>query len=275
MDALPIDPHVDEIADALTRHRAAVLVAEPGAGKTTRVPPALLAPGPLLLLQPRRSAARAIAQRIAGERGWTIGREIGWQIRLERRFSADTRLLVATEGILTARLQQDPLLSSFKTIVLDEFHERSIHADLGLALTREAWRARDDLRILVMSATMDSDRVAAYLGGCPVVRVAGRMFPVDVSYAPSTPVADAAVELMRESTGSVLCFLPGAWEIEQTIGALRGRVAGVEVLPLHGSLDAAAQDRVLMPAAADTPPNHCRDQYRGNVRHRSRCHGGG
>jgi ATP-dependent helicase HrpB len=137
------------------------------------VPPALLADGPVILLQPRRVAARAIAARIAGERGWTLGREIGWQVRFERRFSAETRLLVVTEGVLTARLQSDPLLAGFTTIVLDEFHERSIHADLAMALARQAWRARDDLRLVVMSATLDSDAVSAFLDGCPVVERAG------------------------------------------------------------------------------------------------------
>src|SRR5207237_2029143 len=122
----------------------------------TRIPPALVDDGPLILLQPRRVAARAIAQRIAFERGWTIGDEIGWQIRLERRFGPRTKLLVATEGVLTARLQHDSLLSDFATIVIDEFHERSIHADLAITLAKQAWRARDDLRIVVMSATLDT-----------------------------------------------------------------------------------------------------------------------
>src|SRR6188474_23409 len=148
-------------------------MAAPGAGKTTRVPPALVDAGPVLLLQPRRVAARAMARRIAEERDWTLGREIGWQIRFERRFTQETRLLVVTEGILTARLQQDPLLSSFTTIVLDEFHERSIHADLGLALARQAWLARSDLRLVVLSATLDAAAVSTYLRGCPVVSVPG------------------------------------------------------------------------------------------------------
>ena len=139
---LPIDPLIGDIVDRLRRSRAAVVTAAPGAGKTTRVPPVLLADGPVILLQPRRVAARAIAARIADERGWTIGREVGWQVRFERRFSADTQLLVVTEGILTARLQTDPLLSGYSTIVLDEFHERSVHADLAIALSRQAWRAR-------------------------------------------------------------------------------------------------------------------------------------
>ncbi|MDQ3419974.1 MAG: DEAD/DEAH box helicase, partial [Acidobacteriota bacterium] len=113
------------------------------------------------LLQPRRVAARAIAKRIADEQGWTFGREVGWHVRFDKRFAPDTRLLVATEGILTARLQQDPLLSDFSCIILDEFHERSIHADLGIALARQAWTARDDLRLVVMSATLDAERASA------------------------------------------------------------------------------------------------------------------
>src|SRR4051812_48931385 len=130
MQPLPIDAHVPDIVAAVRDRGAVVVVAAPGAGKTTRVPPALLALGPTLLLQPRRVAARALARRIAAERGWTLGEEVGWQVRAERRFSARTRLLVATEGILTARLQADPLLSGFRVAVIDEFHERSIHADV-------------------------------------------------------------------------------------------------------------------------------------------------
>jgi len=246
LSPLPVDAHIPEISAALDRHRAVVVVADPGAGKTTRVPPALTSQGAVLLLQPRRAAARAIAGRIAQERAWTVGREVGWQVRLEHRFSADTRLLVATEGILTARLQQDPLLSTFRTIVLDEFHERSIHADLGIALARQAWRARDDLHLVVMSATLDADRVSSFLDGCPVVRVAGRLFPLDISYAPSASAADAAVELFGAAAGDILCFLPGAFEIQKTIAEIGRRLpAGVEILPLHGTLEASEQDRAL------------------------------
>src|SRR5256885_1638973 len=162
---LPIDEHVSEIVAHVRRARTAVIVAPPGSGKTTRIPPALAKMGRTILLQPRRVAARALARRIAQERGWRIGEEIGWQIRLERRFSERTRLLVATEGILTARLQSDPLLSDFEVIVLDEFHERSIHADLALALARQAMLARGDLALVVMSATIAADEVASFLGG--------------------------------------------------------------------------------------------------------------
>jgi ATP-dependent helicase HrpB len=244
--ALPIDPYVPEIVARLRESRALVIVADPGAGKTTRVPPALVGDGAVILLQPRRVAARAIAQRIAEERGWTIGRQVGWQVRFERRFADDTQLLVATEGILTGRLQQDPLLSSFTTIVLDEFHERSIHADVGLALARQAWAARDDLRLLVMSATLDAEPVSRFLNGCPIVQVSGRTFPIDVTHHPGQSAAEAAGELLSVSDGGVLCFLPGAFEIQRTIDDLRRRVpADVPLLPLHGSLEPVAQDRAL------------------------------
>ena len=164
LPALPVDSALPRIADALTRHRAAVLIAAPGAGKTTRVPPALVDRGRVLLLQPRRVAARAMARRIAAERGWTVGREIGWHIRFERRFTNETQVLVVTEGILTAYLQQDPLLSDVSTVIVDEFHERSVHADLGLALVKQAWLGRAELHIVVMSATLDPGPVAAFLG---------------------------------------------------------------------------------------------------------------
>jgi ATP-dependent helicase HrpB len=248
---LPIDSYLDQIRDTLDRHRAAVLVAAPGTGKTTRVPPALAGRGRVLLLQPRRVAARAAAARIAKERGWTIGREAGWHIRFERRFTRHTRLLVVTEGILTAYLQHDPLLSDVTTLILDEFHERSIHADLGLALARQAWQARDDLRLLVMSATLDAAPVAAFLGGCPVINVPGTAHPLSVTYAPGQSMAGAVTEVLPETAGNVLCFLPGMREIEvaarEVAAAVRGR--GVDVLRLHGSLDAAEQDAVLAAGA--------------------------
>src|SRR4029450_12503740 len=164
---LIIDEHVADVRDALARRRAVVISASPGAGKTTRLPPALIDAGPPILLQPRRMAARAVARRIAEEREWTLGREVGWHIRFEKRATRDTRLLVVTEGILTARLRQGPLLSDFSTIVLDEFHERSVHLDLGLALARQAWLARTDLRIVVMSATTGGQPRARFLGGGP------------------------------------------------------------------------------------------------------------
>src|SRR5262245_7372602 len=140
-----------------------------------------------------------MAARIASERGWTLGREVGWQIRFEKKFTAETRLLVVTEGVLTARLQSDPFLSDFRTIVLDEFHERSIHADLAIALARQAWRARDELRLVVMSATLDAESVSRYLDDCPVVDVPGRLHPLEMSYAPGASVADAALDVLRKT----------------------------------------------------------------------------
>jgi ATP-dependent helicase HrpB len=247
LDLLPIDPHLADICAQVARHRALILSAAPGAGKSTRVPPALTAAGPVILLQPRRVAARAVATRIAQEQGWTIGREVGWQIRFERRFSRDTRLLVVTEGILVARLQQDPLLSDFTTIVLDEFHERSVHADLGLALARQAWLARTDLRIVVMSATLDVGAVARFLGGAPVLTVPGVLHPLTVDYAPTQSVSEAVRELFPRTQGQILCFLPGRREIERaqtelTAGAAASRL---DVVALHGSLDGEAQDAAI------------------------------
>jgi HrpA-like RNA helicase len=144
-----------------------------------------------MVLQPRRVAARSLATRIAAERGWTIGNEVGWHVRFERRFGPATKVLFATEGILTARLQQDPLLGGFRTIILDEFHERSVHADLGIALAKQAWLARSDLRLVIMSATLDAAAVSTYLDDCPIVEVAGTSYPLDVRYAPGLSLADA------------------------------------------------------------------------------------
>ncbi len=222
------------------------MTAAPGAGKTTRIPPALAADGPVIVLQPRRVAARSMARRVAFEQGWTAGREVGWHVRFERAFTGDTRVLFATEGILTARLQQDPLLSGFRTIVLDEFHERSIHADLGLALARQAWRARDDLRIVVMSATLEFAPVAAFLDGCPVIDVPGRLHPIEIAYRAGYSVAAAARELIGDTPGSVLCFLPGAPEIGRALPDVRAAIGGAaDVVPLHGSLPPDEQDRAL------------------------------
>ncbi len=246
LEPLPIDPHLPEILERVRARRALVISAAPGAGKTTRVPPALAVDGPVIVLQPRRVAARSIAARIASERGWSIGDEVGWHVRFERRFGARTRVLLATEGILTARLQQDPLLSDFHTIILDEFHERSIHADLGLALARQAWRARDDLRLVVMSATLDTAAVASFLDDCPIVDVPGRLHRLEIEYRADQSVADAVGELLPATRGTILCFLPGAPEIRRAdpdVGAATRGLA--DIVPLHGSLTPAEQDRAL------------------------------
>jgi ATP-dependent helicase HrpB len=244
---LPIDAHVARVHQALATSRAAVLVAPPGSGKTTRVPPALTAGGPVFLLQPRRVAARSIARRIADEQGWRLGGEVGWQVRFERRFGPDTRLLVATEGVLTRRLQSDPLLSGFRTIVLDEFHERSLHADLALAFARQAWLARPDLRLLVMSATLDPGPVARFLDECPVIDVPGRPHPIEIRYEPGVTPAAAVRAALATRGGHLLCFLPGAPEIRRVQAEL-GEVAGSRVLPLHGTLPSEEQDRALAPS---------------------------
>ena len=242
---LPVDARLDEIVSVIRKEKRAVIVAPPGAGKTTRIPPALARHGRTILLQPRRVAARALARRIAFEQRWTVGEEIGWQIRFEKRFSAKTRLLVATEGILTARLQSDPLLSDFDAVVLDEFHERSIHADLALALVKQAAEARGDLAVVVMSATMDAGPVARFLGGAPVIEIDARQHPIDVRYAPNVSMADAVREVEKTAKGHILCFLPGAREIEDVRRALNR----ANVFPLHGSLDVDAQERALAPSS--------------------------
>jgi ATP-dependent helicase HrpB len=248
MPALPVDEHVPALLELLRRRRAAVVVAPPGAGKTTRLPPAFTALGPTLLLQPRRVAARALARRIAYERGWTLGEEVGWQVRFEQRYSPRTRLLVATEGILTARLQADPLLSDFAVIVLDEFHERSLHADLALALARQALLARDDLVLVVMSATLEAEPLAAFLGGCPVVEIPARTYPVGIEHWPGVTPAEAVRRHCARagSHGDVLVFLPGMAEIRRAETELAGGVEA-DVCVLHGSLSADAQDAALVP----------------------------
>lgn len=193
-----------------------------------------------------------MAKRIAEERGWTVGAEIGWHIRFDRQFTKDTQLLVVTEGILTAYLQDDPLLSDFTTLIVDEFHERSVHADLGLALARQTWLARPELRILVMSATLDTAPVAKFLGDCPVIDVPGTLHPMTVDYAPGESVADALRQVLPATRGNVLCFLPGAREIAAVISAAdaMARAADVDVVSLHGSLDGADQDAALAPGRA-------------------------
>jgi ATP-dependent helicase HrpB len=249
MIELPVDAFLPRIRASLRESRYLVVTAPPGAGKTTRIPPALCEEGRTIVLQPRRVAARSLVRRIAAERGWTVGGEVGWQIRFERNFSAKTKLLVATEGILTARLQSDPLLGDFSTVVLDEFHERSIHADLALALAKQASLARDDLRIVVMSATLDASAVSRYLFDCPVIEVPGRLFPIEVEHAPGSGVVEAAQRALRDDGGHLLCFLPGAREIREAAAALRSRQPGLDVFELHGNLDVDAQEAALAPSA--------------------------
>jgi len=259
---LPVDAVLDEVVAVLRAGPAVVVTAPPGSGKTTRVPPALLdagvVPGKVLLLQPRRAAARLVARRIAWERGSRVGAEVGYAVRFDRKTSRETRLEVLTEGLLTRRIQADPFLEDVGIVVLDEVHERSIHTDLALALVAEVMReARDDLRLVVMSATLDPAPLVAFLGeGTRVVRAEGRTYPVAVTHDPvpderrlGTRVAGAVRKaLAAEPDGHILAFLPGVREIAWTQEAL-GTVEGVDVLPLHGRLPAADQDRALAPSA--------------------------
>ncbi|MDR3622321.1 MAG: ATP-dependent helicase HrpB [Paludisphaera borealis] len=265
MIPLPIDPSLPRILDCLREGRGVVLTAAPGSGKTTRVPAAIVRSGLLgadnpsvIVLQPRRVATRAAAARIADEQGWTLGREVGYQIRFERRASASTRLLIETEGVLTRQILADPFLESVGAVVLDEFHERSLHTDLALSLLREIRReVRPDLRIIVMSATLDAEPVARFLNA-PIVEVPGRAFPVAIEYReadqPTNPetIASAVASALadRSDDGHILVFLPGTAEIRRACKELEpvAARAGALVLPLHGSLPTEDQDLALRPS---------------------------
>lgn len=260
---LPIDAVLDELDRALDGHNAAVLVAPPGAGKTTRVPLALLdapwAKGKkIIVLEPRRIAARASAERMAKTLGERPGETVGYRVRFGSKVSRATRIEVVTEGIFSRQILDDPELTGVAAVLFDEFHERSLDADLGLALARDAQTGlREDLRILVMSATLDGARVAKLLGDAPVVESEGRAFPVETRYvgrkvdAPvERQMAETIATALRADAGSVLAFLPGAAEIRRTQTFLAERVhdASVEIVPLFGALDAAVQDRAIAPA---------------------------
>lgn len=264
---LPIDAVLDDLSRTLEAHNAAVLVAPPGAGKTTRVPLALLdapwaAGKKIIVLEPRRIAARASADRMAKSLRERAGETVGYRVRFGSKISRATRIEVVTEGIFTRQILDDPELSGVAAILFDEFHERSLDADMGLALARDAQTGlREDLRILVMSATLDGARVAKLLGEAPVVESEGRAFPVETRYlgrkadAPvERQMADAIASALRADSGSVLAFLPGAAEIRRTQNFLSERVqdASIEIVPLFGALDAAVQDRAIAPAPRGT-----------------------
>jgi ATP-dependent helicase HrpB len=259
---LPIDAVLDDLARTLDGHNVAVLVAPPGAGKTTRVPLALLdapwaANKKIIVLEPRRIAARASAERMAHTLGERVGETVGYRVRFGSKVSRATRIEVVTEGIFSRQILGDPELKGVAAVLFDEFHERSLDADLGLALARDAQTGlREDLRILVMSATLDGARVARLLGDAPVVVSEGRAFPVETRYlgrkadAPvERQMADAIATSLRADPGSVLAFLPGAAEIRRTHNFLTERVhdASIEIVPLFGALDASVQDRAIAP----------------------------
>jgi ATP-dependent RNA helicase HrpB len=261
-EPLPIDPALPELTAALRAAHAAVLVAPPGAGKTTRVP-LVLAEEPwaagkkLIVLEPRRLAARAAAARMAATLDEAVGASVGYRVRFGSKVSAATRIEVVTEGVFTRLVLDDPSLADVAAVIFDEFHERSLDADLGLALARDVQQGlRAELKLLVMSATIDGARVGKLLDDAPVIESAGRAFAVETRYLGRDPrapierqVADAAMRALRAEAGSLLVFLPGAAEIRRVETLLRERLddPSVDVVPLYGALDTEVQERAIAP----------------------------
>ncbi|HXG28825.1 MAG TPA: ATP-dependent helicase HrpB, partial [Nevskiales bacterium] len=261
---LPVLDILQPLKAALRDAGRAVLAAPPGSGKTTVLPLALLdepwlAGRKILILEPRRLAARAAAARMAQLLGEEVGERVGYQIRFERRSAPATRIEVITEGLLTRRLQSDPELPGVGLVIFDEFHERSLDVDLALALTLDA-RANLNpaLRLLVMSATLDTQAIARLLDGAPVLQSAGQLHPVDIRYRAPKPgepleaaVAQGVQTALAETAGDILAFLPGGREIRGAQRRLAGRIAAnIDLLPLYGDMDSAAQDAVLRPVPA-------------------------
>ena len=260
-DPLPIDEALPDLLTALAAGTMAVLVAPPGAGKTTRVPLALLeAPwrgdGKIILLEPRRLAARAAARRMAGSLGEEVGGTVGYRVRLDAKVSKRTRIEVVTEGVFTRMILADPDLPGVAAVLFDEFHERSLDGDLGLALALDASALRDDLRLLVMSATIDGARVGRLMQAAPVIESKGRAFPVETRHIGRDPtqrledqITAVVLEALRSDPGSVLVFLPGQAEIARTAERLTGRLPGnADLAPLYGQLSPAEQDLAVQPA---------------------------
>jgi len=257
---LPIDALLPEIVGHLRTAANLVLVAPPGAGKTTRVPPALLelGPGEVLVLEPRRLAARLAARFVAAERREPLGETVGYQVRFEEVAGPQTRLRFLTEGVLTRRLLSDPLLENAGCVVLDEFHERHLEGDLALALLRRLQKTRrPDLKLVVMSATLDAKPVSAYLGNASVLHSEGRQYPLEIDYTPHSAapleqqIAGALERLARSgAAGHTLVFLPGAAEIRraQTACAALAKRQGLLLLPLHGDQSTEEQDRAVLPS---------------------------
>ena len=256
---LPIDSLIPEIMATLQRSRNLVIEAAPGAGKTTRVPPALLQlGGEVLVLEPRRIAARMAARRVAEELGGRPGETVGYQVRFEDVAGPRTRLRFLTEGVFTRRLLSDPTLRRAGTVILDEFHERHLDTDLALALLLRLQKTRrPDLRVVVMSATLHATSIASFLGCCPVISSEGRLFELSITHTPYSPApleqqVAAAFERLaaRPEHGDILTFLPGAGEIRRAASLCDGlaRRFGYAITPLHGDLSPAEQDRAVAPA---------------------------
>ena len=256
---LPIEDVLPSLVTAVRDRRVAVLVAPPGAGKTTRVPGALLdagaIDGEIVVLQPRRLAARLAATRIASERGVELGREVGYEVRFDRKRSAATKISLVTEGILTRRLLSDPTLRGVGCVVIDELHERNLDGDLALALVQRLRAQRPDLALIAMSATLDAEPVAKFLDDAPVIRSEGRAFPLTIEHAEAPDdrhlgkqVSAAVRRVAQEGLdGDILVFLPGAGEIRRCSEDLEdaARVFDLAVLPLHGDLTVDEQDRAV------------------------------
>ena len=256
---LPVDAILADMALSLRQTPNLVIEAPPGAGKTTRVPPAILGlvQGAVLVLEPRRIAARMSARRVAFELGEDVGNTVGYQVRFEERTGPNTRLLFLTEGVLTRRFITDPTLKGVDAVILDEFHERHLESDLALALLKRLQQSRPELLLIVMSATLDANPIATYLGSCPILRSEGRMFPLVIRHLPYSPeplplqVAKAAAILAADKhQGNTLVFLPGIAEIRRTARECEGlaRKEALVILPLHGDLKLAEQDRVVQPS---------------------------
>lgn len=261
---LPIDDVLPDLLAALRTNSCVVLKAPTGAGKTTRVPPAIFAAGlagegNVVMLEPRRIAARATARRIAFEQGTPLGREVGYRVRFDEQISSATRIMVVTDGILLRKLQTDPFLEGLSVVIFDEFHERNLNCDLALGMVRRVQQTvRPDLKIVVMSATFDCQPIAKFLGDCPIIESQGRLFPVDIRYLkfrdrqPIQELAVAGIEQMLDHTsGDILVFLPGVPEIHRTSRELESlaRRHDLIVMPLFGDLPAEEQDRVLSPCS--------------------------
>ncbi len=240
---LPVEALREELQSALREHPLVVVQAPPGSGKTTCIP--LWFEGRVIVLEPRRLAARWAARYVAGKLGQQVGEEVGYQVRFDDATTASTRIVYATEGILTRRLMDDPRLRGIQAVLLDEFHERHLQAEVALALLRR----RTDLKLVLMSATLDAETLSAQLGGVPVLKSEGRLYPVEVSYHEGTgtleeQVARVVQRALKETTGHVLVFLPGAAEIRKARELL-----GEQALALHGDLSPEEQDRVVQPSA--------------------------